>query len=358
MWASDSNSSMTATVCPVPHTVRMIEIRALYPRTWEPSEPLVAYNKADRRVVIASAMSRGNNSYYDRYGYHGSRDIVCIDCLEAGHDVPVSLVVAEKRCIHFRHKAGEAPDGMRRHGETAEHLHGKQLIMDWAREQHPIMPWSIEDEVWVPGARLRSDVKAELVGGRQLAFEVQRKPLEWNDWERRHGGYRQAGVLDVWLWSPDVPHQVLDLPLTSVVLDMEHEEIGVLVAPYGNEYRHPTAENYVVVPTYYASAPLAEWDISASGSLVPPPEMAEYIGDKPEFARIAQLKDHREASARRALAPRRPMSLERRMQAVSQHAGASIGQVLGPSGSAPWHDAEREAERKAEAIERIMRSKR
>ncbi|MBT2568092.1 hypothetical protein J7I84_16625 [Arthrobacter sp. ISL-85] len=75
----------------------MIEIRPLFPRTWEPSEPHVAYNKADRRVVIASAMSRGNNSYYDRYGYRGSRDIVCIDCLEAGHDVPVSLVVAENK---------------------------------------------------------------------------------------------------------------------------------------------------------------------------------------------------------------------------------------------------------------------
>lgn len=358
MWASDSNSYVAATVSPSPYDPRMIEIRPLFPRTWEPSEPLVAYNKADRRVVIASAMSRGNNSYYDRYGYQGSRDIVCIDCLEAGHDVPVSLVVAEKRCIHFRHKAGEAPDGMRRHGETAEHLHGKQLVMDWAREQHHIMPWSIDDEVWVPGARLRSDVKAELVGGRQLAFEVQRKPLEWKDWDRRHGGYKDADVLDVWLWSPDVPHLVLDLPLTSVVLDMEHEEIGVLVAPYGNEYRHPTAERHVLIPTYYASAPLAEWDMSASGSLVPPPEMAEYIGDKPESARVAQLKDYREATARRALAPGRTMSVERRVQAFRQYGSASPWQVQGPSGSAPRRDAEREAQRQAEAIERIMRSRR
>jgi len=41
------------------------------------------------------------------------------------------------------------------HGETAEHLHGKQLIMDWARDQHHVLPWSVEEEFWVPGARLR-----------------------------------------------------------------------------------------------------------------------------------------------------------------------------------------------------------
>lgn len=84
-------------VSPSAHTVRMIEIRPLYPRDWEPSEPLVAYNNADRRVVVAAAMRRGDGSYYDRYGYQGSQDIVCIDCKEAGRDVPVILVEAEKR---------------------------------------------------------------------------------------------------------------------------------------------------------------------------------------------------------------------------------------------------------------------
>jgi hypothetical protein len=342
----------------------MIEIRPLYSRTWEPSEPLVAYNKADKRVVIASAMSRGNNSYYDRYGYKGSQDIVCIDCLEAGQDVPVSLVVAETRCIHFRHKAGEAPEGMRRHGETTEHLHGKQLIVDWAREQHHILPWSIDDEVWVPGARLRSDVKAELVGGRQLAFEVQRKPLEWKDWDRRHGGYTNAGVVDVWLWSPDVPHLVLDLPLTSVVMDMEHEEIGVLVANYGGDYRHPTAERHLLGPTHYAAAPLAEWSISASGSLVPPPEMAEYIGDKPESARVAQLRTHREGAPKQSPTPRSftPKPLHRPPAEAPGAEDASSGQFVwvdsrwGPVAvrSAPRRDPEREADREAEAIARIF----
>ena len=276
----------------------MVEVRPLFPRVWEPSDPLVAYNNVDGSVVAAEAMRRGNGSYYDRYGYQGSQDIVCIDCKQDGRDVPLTLVEPEKARRHFRHKQGEAPDGLGRHGETAEHLRGKQLITDWARDQHHVLPWSVEEEFWVTGVRLRSDVKATLASGRHLAFEVQRKPLDWKDWDRRHGGYKNGEVHDVWLWSPDVPHLVLDLPLTSVVLDMEHEEIGVLVANYPNGYRHPTAEGYLLIPTHYASAPLSEWSISASGALVPPPDMAEYIGQKPEPARLAQLRAEREAATR------------------------------------------------------------
>jgi hypothetical protein len=336
----------------------MIEIRRLFPRKWEPSDPLVAYNNADGQVVIAAAMGRGNNSYYDRYGYQGSKEIVCIDCKEDGREVPVQLVDAKTRCKHFRHQAGEAPDGLRRHGETAEHLHGKRFIMDWARDQHHILPWSVEDEVWIPGARLRSDVRATATSGRHLAFEVQRKPMDSKEWDRRHGGYQTAGIRDVWLWSPDVPDLVLDLPLTSVILDMEYETLGVLVAMYSGSYRHPTAERYFLSPTHHASVPLSEWRLSDAGSLVPPPGIAEFIGDKPEPARLAQLKDHREALARRT--SRQPATpLERRTDALRQYRSrTSYSQVLGASASAPRIDPEREAQREAEAIERIMGRKR
>lgn len=285
----------------------MVEVHPLYPRNWEPSDPLVAYNNADGQVVAAEAMSRGSSSYYDLYGYQGTKDIVCIDCKQDGRDVPVILVEAEKRRLHFRHKQGEAPDGLGRHGETAEHLRGKQLITDWARDQRQVLPWSVEEEFWVTGVRLRSDVKANLASGQQLAFEVQRKPMDRKDWDRRHGGYESGGVSDVWLWSPDVPDLVLDLPLTSVVLDMEQESIGILVANYSSGYRHPTAEGHVLIPTHYASAPLSEWSISASGALVPPPSLAEYIGDTPAWARLAQLRTHRQAATRPPEAPsRRP----------------------------------------------------
>lgn len=277
----------------------MIEIRPLTPRKWEPSDPLVGYNNADGRVVVAAEMLRGNGSYYDRCGYQGSRDIVCVDCKQDGKDVPVILVEAERKCIHFRHKAGEAPDGLGRHGETTEHLHGKQLITEWAKDQHYILPWSVEEEFWVTGARLRSDVRATAVSGSHLAFEVQRKPLDQNEWDRRHGGYQRSGIQDVWLWSPDVPEPVLDLPLTSVVLEVANESLGVFVTSYSGEYRHPTAAKYIFSPTHYASAPLKEWSMSASGTLVPPPELVPSIGDKPTPARIAQIKARQEAAARR-----------------------------------------------------------
>lgn len=308
----------------------MIEIRPLTPRRWEPSEPLVAYNNADRRIVVAAEMRRGDGSYYDRYGYRGSRDIVCIDCKEAGKDVPVILVEAEKKCIHFRHKAGEAPDGLRRHGETAEHLHGKKLVIGWAGNQRHINPWSVEEEVWVPGVRLRSDVKAEMVGGGQLAFEVQRKPLDQSEWDRRHGGYQRSGIQDVWLWSPEVPDPVLDLPLTSVVLDLANELLGVFVASYSGEYCHPTAGSYLISPTHYASAPLEEWRISESGTLAPPPELVPFIGDKPTPARIAQIRARQEAAARRQRQP----------------------------GDAGWVPEDREEQRRQEALARIFRRKR
>lgn len=168
----------------------MIEIRPLYPRTWEPCEPLVAYNNADSTVVPAAEMTRGNNSYYDRYGYQGSQDIVCADCKQDGRDVPVILVEAKGKRLHFHHKQGEAPDGVGRHGETAEHLRGKQLIMDWAPKPAPHPPLRGRGRVLGDRYQVAQRRKAELAGGRHLPFEIQRKPLNWKDWDRRHGGYQ------------------------------------------------------------------------------------------------------------------------------------------------------------------------
>ncbi|WP_458107695.1 hypothetical protein M1D51_19515 [Arthrobacter sp. R3-55] len=311
----------------------MIEVRSLCPRKWEPSDPLVAYNNADGQVVAAELMSRGNSSYYDRYGYKGSKDIVCIDCKQGGQDVPVILVDSEKRRLHFRHRQGDAPDGLGRHGETAEHMRGKNIITEWSRHQHHVIPGSVEEEFWVTGARLRSDVKATLASGQQLAFEVQRKPMEWRDWDRRHGGYERGGIRDVWLWSPDVPVPILDLPLTSVVLDLEHESMGILVANYTTGYRHPTAEQHMRTPTHFASAPLPEWRISATGTLVPPPGLGKYIGEKPELARLTQLKAYRQGARRPPEAHLLPVSSGlhemRTSGAETQRVNDAIARVFG-----------------------------
>ena len=127
---------------------------------------------------------------------------------------------------------------------------------------------------------------------------------------------------------------------------------------YSGSYRHPTAERYLMTPTHYASAPLSEWRLSDAGSLVPPPGIAEFIGHKPEPARLAQLKTHREALARRT--SRQPATpVERRTDALRQYRSrTSYSQVLGASASSARIDPEREAQREAEAIERIMGRKR
>jgi hypothetical protein len=44
----------------------MIELRPLFPRDWEPMEPLVAHNSVDARVVVLVEMRRRAGSYYDR----------------------------------------------------------------------------------------------------------------------------------------------------------------------------------------------------------------------------------------------------------------------------------------------------
>ncbi|UYY83088.1 hypothetical protein OIT41_08675 [Arthrobacter sp. YA7-1] len=64
------------------------------------------------------------------------------------------------------------------------------------------------------------------------------------EWDRRHGGYQTPGIHDMWLWSPNLPGLVLDLPLTGVVLDMAYESLGVIVTTYSGSYRRPSAERY------------------------------------------------------------------------------------------------------------------
>ena len=90
---------------------------------------------------------------------------------------------------------------------------------------------------------------------------------------------------------------------------------------------------------------------------MPPPGIAEFIGDKPEPARLAQLKAHREARAVPSRPPATPV--ERRTDALRQYwSRTSYSQVLGASASAARIDPERNAQREAEAIERIMGRKR
>lgn len=254
-------------------------IHELQPRKWGLSEPVVAINVADGSVAFAQEMARSaGTAYYDHYGFNGSRQIVCIDCLEDGSTVPVVLVETRDRGNYFRHPPGASPWGKGQHGETAQHVQGKRLLANWARNQECISPGSVREEHWLDGARLRSDVGATLNSGVDIAFELQRSPLDRADWARRHGGYNQRQVVDIWLWSPTVVRPVVGPPGCSVVIDIERKAVGVLLCRGGEAgYIHPTALRYPFSPSFFALAPLEQWGMLPSGEMKLPASLQKYI---------------------------------------------------------------------------------
>lgn len=101
---------------------------------------------------------------------------------------------------HFRHLslvAGvHAP-------ESYYHFAAKHLVGDWARRQHADATVHVDDHrigsdsgsVQVP------DVLIEFPDGRRFAVEIQYAPITRDDWWRRHNGYQQQGIVDIWLWG-------------------------------------------------------------------------------------------------------------------------------------------------------------
>lgn len=101
---------------------------------------------------------------------------------------------------HFRHlslaSGIHAP-------ESYHHFMGKHVVGDWARRLYPEAAIHVDDRpvrsdagsVQVP------DVLIEFRDGRRFAFEIQYAPITRDDWWRRHSGYQQQGITDVWLWG-------------------------------------------------------------------------------------------------------------------------------------------------------------
>lgn len=119
---------------------------------------------------------------------------------------PRYTTVGGMRRDHFRHLslAGgvHAP-------ETYHHFMGKQIVGAWARQHYPQAVVNVDDRqvrsadglVQVP------DVLVELPDGRRFAFEIQFAALTIPEWRRRHDGYRQQGIVDVWLWGHEPRYQ-------------------------------------------------------------------------------------------------------------------------------------------------------
>lgn len=101
---------------------------------------------------------------------------------------------------HFRHRslAGgvHAP-------ETYFHFTGKHIVGEWARRQHPEAAVNVDDHHVRSdtGVTQVPDVLVKFPDGRRFAFEIQYAPMTIDEWRRRHDGYRQQDIVDIWLWG-------------------------------------------------------------------------------------------------------------------------------------------------------------
>jgi hypothetical protein len=130
---------------------------------------------------------------------------------------------------HFRHYPGLGPPGGH-HPETVWHHTAKQLIARWARSLPGVAEASVEHRT--ADGRRRSDVHIRLDNGTRLAIEVQQQPLTDRDWLARHHDYAAAGVIDVWLWHPNVgvPGIAVGQPQCDWQLSADLRQVGIPIA--------------------------------------------------------------------------------------------------------------------------------
>lgn len=101
---------------------------------------------------------------------------------------------------HFRHLSN--PE--RAHAsETIAHHQGKHILGRWLRHAYPNAIVHVDDATI--DNRQRPDVLVETEGSR-VAFEVQYAALTQGEWLRRHEGYVNEGLSDVWLFGAPSRH--------------------------------------------------------------------------------------------------------------------------------------------------------
>jgi hypothetical protein len=102
---------------------------------------------------------------------------------------------------HFKHlHRGAAAHGP----ESYYHQLGKALLGQRLRDRHPEARVVVDQEALDNGQR--PDVLVQFPDARRFGFELQYSPLTAEEFERRHRGYAQQGVVDVWLLGHLPPH--------------------------------------------------------------------------------------------------------------------------------------------------------
>ncbi len=102
----------------------------------------------------------------------------------------------EKRTqLHFAHQKGEC--AWSTESESVRHARGKVVLAHWLHEQFPEATVTLEERL--PEPNRIADVFLVHADGQRWAIEFQCAPLEIGEWWHRHGAYRKAGIIDVWI---------------------------------------------------------------------------------------------------------------------------------------------------------------
>ncbi|WP_437205923.1 competence protein CoiA family protein [Nocardia asiatica] len=110
----------------------------------------------------------------------------------------------------------------------------------------------VRNEAWLPDHQRRADVRIVFEDGQQLALEVQASPLTDQEWLRRHNDYLSNGIIDLWIWHPDLatnwgPLAAPDGAQQLWTMDPDRRSLSLMVAkPHSSASSQAASEEDVV----------------------------------------------------------------------------------------------------------------
>ncbi|QQZ64602.1 hypothetical protein JI735_33675 (plasmid) [Paenibacillus sonchi] len=130
-----------------------------------------------------------------------SNELHCPNC-----DNLVMYKNGPKTIAHFAHRPHTECVVSDYERETVDHLKGKNILFSWLTSKFPEA--TVELEVFIQKTDQIADVllvhNLGEMKGQKWAFEFQHSPLSEVEWKRRHNLYRQAGILDFWIFDANV----------------------------------------------------------------------------------------------------------------------------------------------------------
>src|SRR5437588_10887443 len=147
---------------------------------------LVAYGPSGQPVIAEET------SLEQLQQWSHERMLFCPNCRGVVHVRGGS----EKRTqLHFAHQKGEC--AWSTESESVRHARGKVVLAQWLHEQFPQAAVTLEKRL--PEPNRIADVFLTHADGQHWAIEFQCAPLDIEEWWHRHGAYRKAGIIDLWI---------------------------------------------------------------------------------------------------------------------------------------------------------------